>query len=346
MPLLYGEGEERAFLRLQEEILKVSEDYTIFAWASELNDPGRGSGLLASSVNEFNGFHITQGLARSGLLTMKHYDLVNSDEKNYPEHTPTLTSRGLRITLLTRGTAEDDVLHAQFYCLVRVSRREFITKSLVLHLRRSETGGNLYERAAVGPYGLSTLETHEHDHDAFKPLTIYVRQHRELLAPGPQFSQWINEVHRVHLNVTCEHIDLIASEPAGAAETTNMEFVVTSRKDDISCSIIVLVQSKTLCAMVCAGFRYGQPWCYIVRVLENPGPASSPRLLQARLARWKATFSPKAMVDSGDCPGDRANMPLCDELDVKATIKRHGNLLTANSWQGYSLRIVGTPRPA
>ncbi|OCK80017.1 hypothetical protein K432DRAFT_260976, partial [Lepidopterella palustris CBS 459.81] len=31
MPLLYGEG-RRAFLRLQEEILRTTEDYTIFAW--------------------------------------------------------------------------------------------------------------------------------------------------------------------------------------------------------------------------------------------------------------------------------------------------------------------------
>ncbi|KAH8667022.1 heterokaryon incompatibility protein-domain-containing protein [Xylariales sp. PMI_506] len=31
MPLLYGEG-EKAFLRLQEEIIKVSSDQTIFAW--------------------------------------------------------------------------------------------------------------------------------------------------------------------------------------------------------------------------------------------------------------------------------------------------------------------------
>lgn len=32
MPLLYGEG-EKAFLRLQEEIIKTSDDQTIFAWA-------------------------------------------------------------------------------------------------------------------------------------------------------------------------------------------------------------------------------------------------------------------------------------------------------------------------
>ena len=34
MPLLYGEG-ERAFQRLQEEIIRYSLDHSIFAWAAE-----------------------------------------------------------------------------------------------------------------------------------------------------------------------------------------------------------------------------------------------------------------------------------------------------------------------
>ena len=33
MPLLYGEGNEMAFLRLQEEILRETEDQSIFAWS-------------------------------------------------------------------------------------------------------------------------------------------------------------------------------------------------------------------------------------------------------------------------------------------------------------------------
>ena len=33
MPLLYGEG-ERAFIRLQEEIIRVSDDHSLFAWES------------------------------------------------------------------------------------------------------------------------------------------------------------------------------------------------------------------------------------------------------------------------------------------------------------------------
>lgn len=50
MPLLYGEGEERAFLRLQEEIIKYSSDQTIFAWSGV---DGDGRGLLAGSPDLF-----------------------------------------------------------------------------------------------------------------------------------------------------------------------------------------------------------------------------------------------------------------------------------------------------
>jgi hypothetical protein len=38
MPLIYGEGRQNAFLRIQEHILKVSEDYSIFSWTAPLKN--------------------------------------------------------------------------------------------------------------------------------------------------------------------------------------------------------------------------------------------------------------------------------------------------------------------
>ena len=49
MPLLYGEGADKAFLRLQREIIRDSEDESIFAWTRD----GALSGLLASSPADF-----------------------------------------------------------------------------------------------------------------------------------------------------------------------------------------------------------------------------------------------------------------------------------------------------
>ncbi|PMD47917.1 HET-domain-containing protein [Hyaloscypha variabilis F] len=55
MPLLYGEG-YRAFIRLQEEIMKRVEDYTMFAWEPEdIFSPSRNvTGLLATSPSAFD----------------------------------------------------------------------------------------------------------------------------------------------------------------------------------------------------------------------------------------------------------------------------------------------------
>lgn len=53
MPLIYGEG-MRAFVRLQEEIIKVSRDHTIFCWNWTDRVPPRWTGLLAPSPETFS----------------------------------------------------------------------------------------------------------------------------------------------------------------------------------------------------------------------------------------------------------------------------------------------------
>ncbi|KXH44818.1 hypothetical protein CSIM01_12690 [Colletotrichum simmondsii] len=55
MPLLYGEG-EKAFARLQSEILQETNDLSLLAWTSSATDPERQeeySGLLAKSPSDF-----------------------------------------------------------------------------------------------------------------------------------------------------------------------------------------------------------------------------------------------------------------------------------------------------
>ncbi|EAQ88622.1 hypothetical protein CHGG_05241 [Chaetomium globosum CBS 148.51] len=53
MPMLYGEG-EKAFLRLQQEIIKTSDDHSIFAWEPPASNSEDGNtGLLATSPAAF-----------------------------------------------------------------------------------------------------------------------------------------------------------------------------------------------------------------------------------------------------------------------------------------------------
>ncbi|KAH0526549.1 hypothetical protein TsFJ059_009852 [Trichoderma semiorbis] len=70
MPLLYGEG-ERAFIRLQEEIMKVSDDHTIFAWGSS---DSRG-GILATSPEAFKN--------SKNIIPFNHFNDPN-DASTYP----------------------------------------------------------------------------------------------------------------------------------------------------------------------------------------------------------------------------------------------------------------------
>jgi len=80
MPLLYGEGRTRAFRRLQEEIMKISEDETLFAW-----EPFSGMGELTADV-----------LATGPDKFLETRDLIPfaSDDLVPPY---TITHRGLRI---------------------------------------------------------------------------------------------------------------------------------------------------------------------------------------------------------------------------------------------------------
>ncbi|THU97022.1 hypothetical protein K435DRAFT_890504 [Dendrothele bispora CBS 962.96] len=71
MPPIYGEGGAKAFMRLQQEIIKTSDDRSIFAWVSVCERDKDGKiveretrGLLARSPDEF------QGSGRVGISSM------------------------------------------------------------------------------------------------------------------------------------------------------------------------------------------------------------------------------------------------------------------------------------
>ncbi|KAI1739137.1 heterokaryon incompatibility protein-domain-containing protein [Xylaria scruposa] len=85
MPLLYGEG-ERAFTRLQEEIIRVSEDRSIFAWTDH--------DIISESPCSF--------LARSPANFADSYDIGelfqkwSTTEEDEPDMTPKSQQRSMR----------------------------------------------------------------------------------------------------------------------------------------------------------------------------------------------------------------------------------------------------------
>jgi hypothetical protein len=104
LPMLYGEGDP-AFIRLQEEIMKRSEDHTVFAWKStELGSLSRGT--FARSPSEFTNRLHTANRMPSSLQTFSQYIPLN----HHVYDPAALNSRGLLITLplLSKNALERD----------------------------------------------------------------------------------------------------------------------------------------------------------------------------------------------------------------------------------------------
>ncbi|RSM04497.1 hypothetical protein CEP52_006841 [Fusarium oligoseptatum] len=72
MPLLYGEGGERAFIRLQEQIISQTYDHTIFSWGFG-SGPTHG-GIFATSPLNFAGGGVIE---RARFGSKSHYTVTN-----------------------------------------------------------------------------------------------------------------------------------------------------------------------------------------------------------------------------------------------------------------------------
>lgn len=96
MPLLYGEGLCKAFDRLQDEILKHSDDQSLFAWSRHANPERAGAdrdGLLAQSPLDFR---------LSG-------DVALVPQIRFEQNLAVQTSNGLAMKFLTTFAIDKDL---------------------------------------------------------------------------------------------------------------------------------------------------------------------------------------------------------------------------------------------
>ncbi|KAF4983721.1 hypothetical protein FZEAL_937 [Fusarium zealandicum] len=129
MPMLYGEG-DRAFLRLQEEIMNQSDDHSLFAWADEDASQDAHHGLLAKSPSQF--------YYSNSILPYQDWE---------PRSPYSMSNRGLRIDLhLTRW--EDDVFVAALDCPVPPAYES--ENFLAIYLQKISDGDEQYARIKVG----------------------------------------------------------------------------------------------------------------------------------------------------------------------------------------------------
>lgn len=120
MPLLYGEG-KRSFIRLQEEIIKTSDDQTLFAWGlpqnfehflnwdckNPMSNTKQLRGMLAESPSEF--------------ITTHDVAPLSDIQSDMP---PIIFSNGLRIELPTYTRGDHKI--AVISCFIRGRNFEYL----------------------------------------------------------------------------------------------------------------------------------------------------------------------------------------------------------------------------
>lgn len=79
MPIIYGEGGRKAFIRLQQEIIKTSNDQSVLAWQAQMPDGHGMYGPLANSPNDFRNCHNIHRVSPSKILCKIH------DEQRFPQ---------------------------------------------------------------------------------------------------------------------------------------------------------------------------------------------------------------------------------------------------------------------
>ncbi|KAI4933260.1 hypothetical protein J4E85_003665 [Alternaria conjuncta] len=98
MPMLYGEGAEKAFFRLQEEIIHNSNDLSLFAWTAA-NGSSTYRGILARSPEEF---------ASLGNLVLEQ------DLRFNPDYS--MSNKGLRIVTFLKPTEDSEDVIMPLHC--------------------------------------------------------------------------------------------------------------------------------------------------------------------------------------------------------------------------------------
>jgi hypothetical protein len=134
MPLLYGEG-QNAFIRLQEEIIKETNDLTLFAWVknSSVMPQQQTHGILATSPADF----IDAGNLMTGdsLKFGNDFAMTNKDLR----FVSGLSAEGNRKVLILNAATKTAITKSAFILHNTEQVYTYGTALTVLHLTRSGT---------------------------------------------------------------------------------------------------------------------------------------------------------------------------------------------------------------
>jgi len=170
MPLLYGEGAIKAFVRLQEEIMKESNDQSIFPWAQQFPVSSPYHSLLADSPRDF---------ASAGAIVRR--------SQNYSDDTYSMTNAGLCIRLPMIPIHSPYMNNQQWYlgvldCMAKSSPPSVQNQQrITLYLQRLIYEGDQYARMFIEQ--LKYLPSEWNDHSDRR--AIFVRKDPLNVPPPP-----------------------------------------------------------------------------------------------------------------------------------------------------------------
>ena len=215
LPLLYGEG-ERSFMRLQEEIVKSSNDLSLLAWLSPQDETptnlDRYCGVLAQRPREFQA---------SDTIA-----LVN-DIKFIPDFT--MTNKGLKIhTLLHYDRSED--LH-----VMEINCRHHTRPQGTLAIFLKHQGGTVFARARPHLFALKK------NVGSTSPAIRYFTENRPFFLSKsitPNTNRSLHRVHRFSFVVPKyedSFCSFVAAKPETLWDSANEMFITIGLQDFVGC---------------------------------------------------------------------------------------------------------------
>ncbi|KNG81941.1 hypothetical protein ANOM_008868 [Aspergillus nomiae NRRL 13137] len=168
MPMMYGEGEERAFIRLQEKIMTQDDDRSIFAWYDPKAEASTHHGLLATSPAQFAFSH--------NIVAYRAWE----------SHDPfSMTNRGLHIDLPIVYDKVTDTYLASLDCVVETEDNPY-SGFVSIVLKRVSSMGDQYVRTSINQ--LMYIDARG------KPTPLYVYQKIAPSSPRQPFPMPVFEL--------------------------------------------------------------------------------------------------------------------------------------------------------
>ena len=252
LPLLYGEG-ERSFMRLQEEIVKNSNDLSLFAWLSPQDETSnklhRYCGVFAQRPRDFQA---------SDKLAM-----VN-DLKFIPDFA--LTNKGLKIRTLLQYDRSEDLHLLEINCRYATRPQE----TLAIFLKHQ--GGSVFARAM--PHCFALVENNAYRSIATKHVTSFFLS--KSITTNTSIS--LHRVHRCSFvvpKVTHRFCSFVAARPESLWDSAREMFITIGLQDFVGCHEYRFEMSTSasywdpvkFSFYIIFGFGYGfAPW---VRILSS-----------------------------------------------------------------------------